>query len=455
MRPYDKLSRVVHRTPLACAAVYLLAALPVAARPTCRVTDHGAKGDGRTLDTSALQAAIDACAAKGGGTVLVPGPGRYLTGTVVLKDHITLHLEREAVLLGSSDFKDYRTLDPFIDGVGAPRGACLVGAEGARDVAIEGEGTIDGQGRLWDKDHPENRRRPFLVRLVRCRDVSLRGVRLTQPAAWTCNLYQCERVRIDRLRIESHANANNDGIDVDGGRDVRITRCRIDSDDDAICFKTTSHVPLEDVTVSDCDLKSRWGAIKWGTESLGDMRRFRIERCRIRDTRGGGIKILSADGARIEDIRVRDVTMDGVDMPISLLLRERLRSYRDLPKRDVGAIRNVRIEDVTATTPDDGRVVPGTGILISGLDGHPIEDVTLRRVRLSLPGGGTAAHAALSVPMLAAEYPEYGRLGVLPAFGAFVRHARRLVLERVVFEPRQADRRPALACVDAAVEGCR
>ena len=174
---------------------------------------------------------------------MVPGPATYRTGTILLKDHITLRLERGAVLLGSADFKDYQTLDPFVDGVGAPRGACVVGAENARDVAIEGEGTIDGQGQLWGKDHPENRRRPFLVRLVRCRNVSIRGVILTRPAAWTCNLYQCRRVRIDGVRIDSHVNANNDGIDVDGGRDVRITRCHIDSGDDAICFKTTATYP--------------------------------------------------------------------------------------------------------------------------------------------------------------------------------------------------------------------
>ena len=424
--------------------VFALMAAPAWAAPTCRVTDHGATGDGRTLDTRAIQAAVDACAAKGGGRVLVTGPGTYLTGTILLKDRIDLHLEAGAVLLGSSDYAHYVTLDPFVDGVGATRGAALVGAEGARDVAITGEGTIDGQGQLWGRDHPERGRRPFLVRLARCRNVVLRGVTLTRSAAWTCNLYQCRRVRVEGLRIDSHVNSNNDGIDLDGCRDVRISRCRIDTGDDAICFKTTSRVPNEDVTVEDCDLKSDWAAFKWGTESLGDMRRFRISRCRIRETRGGGFKILSADGARIRDIRIRDITMDDVDMPLAVLLRSRLRGYRELPPRDVGAIGGVRLTNVTASVAEGGRVTPATGILISGLPEHRVEDIQLRNVRLSLPGGGTAADTAREVPLLAAEYPEYRPLGVLPAFGAFLRHARRVRLDGVVLEPRAPDTRPPI-----------
>jgi hypothetical protein len=439
----------------------LIAALPLAllasaagARSVARVTDQGARGDGQTLDTAAIQSAIDRCAARGGGRVIVPGPATYVIGTILLKSGVTLHLEAGAVLLGSPNRDHYVAIDPFVEGTGMVVGTGLVAAENAHDVAIEGEGTIDGQGAGWprDREHP----RPFLLRLVRCRNVRLSGVRLTAPAAWTCNLYQCRRVRIDRLRIDSHGNANNDGIDVDGCQDVRITRCRIDSGDDAIVFKTTSQVPNEDVTVTDCDLKSRWGAIKWGTESLGDMRRFRIRRCRIRDTDGGGLKILSADGAILEDIHVRDVTMENVDMPISIILRARRRTYRDLPPRDVGLIRDVRIENVTASAPNDGRVKPAAGLLITGLEGRRIENIRLRNVQLSLPGGATPEDARRTVPELAAEYPEYGRLGALPAFGAFVRHARGIMFERVTFVPRAVDARPAIACDDAVVEpGCR
>ena len=424
------------------------------AGPTCRVTDHGAKGDGTTLDTTAIQAAIDACAGKKGGTVLVPGPATYLTGTILLKDHVTLHLQQGAVLLGSDDFKHYQSIDPFVDGVNAVRGACLVGAENASDIAITGPGTIDGRGELWTRDHPERGRRPFLVRFVRCRNVRLSGVLLTRPAAWTCNLYQCRKVRIDQLRIDSHANANNDGIDLDGSQDVRITRSTIDSGDDAICFKTTSLVPTEDVTVTDCDIKSRWGAFKWGTESLGDMRRFRISRCRIRDTAGGGFKILSADGAHVEDIEIRDVTLDNVDMPISFLLRSRRRSYRDLPRRDdIGTIRNVRIENVTGRAADTGRVTPAAGILVSGLPGHRLENIVLRHVHLSIPGGAAASDVPKNVPLQEGDYPEYSRLGVLPAWGAYVRHARDVRFQEVVLEARQADARPEVVVEDADIVG--
>ena len=425
-------------------------AAPAVGAPICRVTDHGARGDGKTLDTRALQAAVDACAGRGGGTVVVPGPAVYSTGTILLKDGVTLHLEAGAVLQGTRNLDDYVVLDPFVDGVGATRGACLIGADGARDIAITGQGTIDGQGHLWERGAPDHGRRPMLVRLVRSRNIVLRGVTLTRPAAWTCNLYQCRRVRIEGVSIDAHVNSNNDGIDLDGCRDVQIRRCRINSGDDAVCFKTTSRVPNEDITVTDSDLTSHWGAFKWGTESLGDMRGFRIERCRIRDTRGGGFKILSADGARIEDIRIRDVALENVDMPVSILLRSRLRAYRDQEARGVGAIRDVEITGLTGVVPDDGRVAPSSAILVSGLPGHPVERIRIRDVRLSLPGGGTRADAERVVPLLERAYPEYRNLGVLPALGAFVRHARGLRLDRVMFDRRRPDERPHIYQEDAA-----
>jgi hypothetical protein len=426
---------------------------PLLARPVCRVRDHGAQGDGMVLDTAAIQAAVDDCAARGGGTVVVGGPATYLTGTILLKDHVTLRLEDGAVLKGAPESDAYRLIDPFNEGTGQTFGAGLVGAEGARDVAVEGTGTLDGQGALWVKASGRGPR-PFLLRFVRCRNVHLSGIRLTQSAAWGCNLYQCRRVRIDGLRIDSHANSNNDGIDLDSCRDVVIRRCSIDTGDDAIVFKTTSDVPLEDVTVRDCDLKSRWGAIKWGTESLADMRRFRISRCRIHDTEGGGLKMLTADGAVIEDVHVRDVVLERVDMPIALIVRARGRTYRDLPARATGTIRGVRFEGITAHVPDEGRVRPATGVLVSGLPGHPISDVRLGNVLVSVPGGGAAADLEREIPRLESHYPEYRDLGVLPAYGAFARHARDLDLTGVRWTLRQPDARPAVRCEDVVGAGC-
>jgi hypothetical protein len=138
-------------------------------------------------------------------------------------------------------------------------------------------------------------------------------------------------------------------------------------------------------------------------------------------------------------------------MPISFILRSRRRSYRGLPSRDVGSIRNVRIENVTGRAPDTGRVNPSAGILISGLPGHPVIDVLLRNIRLSLPGGAT--DAPKTVPLQEADYPEYSRLGALPAFGAFVRHARDVRFEDVQIEARQPDVRPEIVRDDAAVVG--
>jgi hypothetical protein len=139
-------------------------------------------------------------------------------------------------------------------------------------------------------------------------------------------------------------------------------------------------------------------------------------------------------------------------MPISFLLRSRRRSYRDRPPREIGTIRNVRIENLTGRAADTGRVDPAAGILVSGLPGHPLESIVLRHVHLSVPGGATVSDVP-KVPLQEGDYPEYSRLGVLPAWGAYVRHARGVRFQDVVLEARQPDARPEIVVEDADIVG--
>src|ERR1044072_3835528 len=272
------------------------------------ITRYGAVGDGKVLNTVAIQKAIDDCHQQGGGKVVLPA-GTWLSGTIVLKDHVILQFKKDARLLGSTNINDYQNIDPFTDGLGIDVGWALLVAVDAKDIGIEGEGAIDGQGaklkeqQIATDTRPEGERwgrRPFLVRIVRCENVTVKGITLNYAAAWTSHYFQSKQVRIENIKIVSHGVAHNDGIDIDGCQDVRIKDCDIYSGDDALCFKTTSStMACRDIVVSGMKLKSNQGAIKMGTESMAAFENIDISNFYIYDTKNGGIKLLTVDGAHL------------------------------------------------------------------------------------------------------------------------------------------------------------
>jgi polygalacturonase len=409
------------------------------------VVEFGAVGDGTKLNTASIQAAVDQCHKSGGGAVVVPA-GEFVTGTILLKDNVTLVLNDGAQLIGSTEIKDYTNPDPFMDGVNQERGWCLVGAVDAKNIGLSGKGTIDGRG---TREHFKNPR-PFLVRFVRCDGVTVDGVTLQNPAAWTVHCFECEDVRISRVRINSHVNSNNDGIDIDSCRKVLIEFCDIDSGDDAICLKTTSPRGNDDITVRNCRLKSDWGAIKFGTESVGDFENVTITDCHIHDTKGGGIKILSVDGANIRNVRISDIAMEEVDQPIFVRLGRRLRTYRlsDKP-RAPGTISDVSISNLRAKTSDAGRLSHQTAIFITGTDNQRIERLRIENAVISVLGGGAKDQMTREVPENPTAYPEYRSFGgALPAFGIYARHVKDSTITNVTITTRTPDERPLLKTED-------
>lgn len=429
------------------------------------IDDYGALGDGTTLNTSFIQQAIDACSNAGGGTVLIE-KGDYVSGTILLKNNVTLQIDKGAMLIGSANPMDYLSIDGFVDATGQNRGKCLIGALDANNISIIGEGKVNGRGDLFvqehfkkltqnlnvDKDefwkHAANR--PFLIRFVRSKDIELKGVELRQPAAWTVHYYQCSDALIDGVKIYSHANKNNDGIDLDSSHDIVIKNCDIDSGDDAICFKTTSPKPTYNITVKDCRLKSDWGTIKFGTESMGDFYNIELSNCQIHDTRGGGIKILSVDGANIHDISIDSIQMKNVDMPIFIRLGERLRTYRDATKQKVGSIKSVKISNVTASTRDleNSRISPPSGVFITGTPNHKIEDIKLENISVKLPGGGLEEHQNIQVEEMEEKYPEFSFFKILPASGLYARHITTLSVENLTFQVEGVDEREKIILQD-------
>ncbi|MFS2186752.1 glycoside hydrolase family 28 protein [Mucilaginibacter sp. Mucisp84] len=424
------------------------------------ITAYGATGNGTTLNTMAIQNAIDACYKIGGGKVVVPS-GVFLTGTIALNDNITLHLNKGAVLLGSTDVNDYKNLDPFVEGLGISVGWALVVAVDKKNISIEGEGIIDGQGSklkaqqiLTDTRAESQRwgRRPFLLRVVRCQDVSVSGVTLNYSAAWTSHYFQCKQVNIQNVKIESRGVAHNDGIDIDGCQDVTIKNCDVVSGDDALCFKTTSSkMACKNIVISGLRLKSGQGAIKIGTESMAPFENIRISECYIYDTTNGGIKLLSVDGANIRNIEIDDITMVEVKTPILIRLGARLSVFRkdqDI-QQPVGTLENVTIKNVKAKAADNAQLMPPSGILITGIPGHNIKGLTLKNIEINLAGGGSEENARQVVPEAIDKYPEVKTFGPLvPAYGIWARHVDGLKLDSVKFTLGNNDLRPAFICED-------
>jgi len=424
------------------------------------ISTFGAVGNATTLNTNAIQMAIDECHKSGGGKVIIPA-GTFLSGTIVIKDNVILQLNRDAVLLGSTDLQHYRNLDPFTEGLGIDVGWALFVAVDAKNIGIEGEGTIDGQGaalkakQILTDTRPEGQRwgvRPFLVRIVRCDGVNVNGVTLKYAGAWTSHYFQTRNITIENVKIQSVGVAHNDGIDIDGCQDVRIKDCDIESGDDALVFKTThSQSACRNIVVSGLRLKSNQAGIKMGTESMAPFENIKISNCHIYDTKNGGIKLLTVDGAHLRNVEISDITMDEVRTPVLLRLGSRLSVFRkgkDVQQK-TGTFENVVIRNVKAKAADNAQIMPPSGILITGVPGHYINNLTLQNIEITLAGGGTAENARVSVPEAVDQYPEVKTFGPrIPAYGVWARHVQGLKLNNIKFNLGSNDLRPALICED-------
>lgn len=452
------MNRIKNRTWL--ITIILLTSVALVKADDVNVTRFGAKGDGTTLNTEAIQKAIDFCQKSGGGKVIFPS-GAYLSGTIVLKSNINLFLEKGAVILGSTDVNDYQNMDPFKDGLGVDVGWALVVAVDVKNISISGPGEIDGQGsklkaqQILTDTRPESKRwgrRPFLLRIVRCEGVKIMDVTLNYAAAWTSHYFQSKDIEIHNVKIVSHGVAHNDGIDIDGCQNVKISECDIESGDDALCFKTTSSkMACKNIQVSGMRLKSNQAGIKMGTESMAAFEDIKISNCYIYDTKNGGIKLLTVDGANLRNIEISDITMDEVRTPMLFRLGSRLSVFRkdQDTQQATGTFENVVVKNVKAKASANAQLKPPSGILITGVPGHHIVNLTLEDIELDLAGGGTVEDSRHEVPEAVDQYPEIKTFGpTIPAYGIWARHVEGLKLMNIKIKLSANDLRPAFVCED-------
>jgi len=418
-----------------------LAAAPApgaAHRAVYPVREFGAAGDGGRLDTRAIQAAVDACAASGGGAVYF-SPGAYLSGTVFVRSGVALELEAGATLLGSKNLADYPAVNAKIRSyTDNYTDKSLIYAEQASGIAILGRGAIDGQGAAFSGPY---KLRPYLIRVVNCRNVLVEGVAIRNSPMWVQHYLASEGVEICNITVHSLVNHNNDGIDIDGCQRVRISGCDIVSGDDAIVLKSTLDRPCRDVVVNNCILSTRCNALKLGTESNGGFENIVVSNCAIYDTNLAGIAVEMVDGGVLDRVMFNNIAIQKAGAPIFIRLGDRARPFTENgPKPPVGRLCNVTISNVEAVA------AARHGCSITGLPGHEAENVTLENVRIEFPGGGTADDAGRDIPENPAAYPEFKMFGVLPAYGFYCRHVKNLKLRNIETRLAAQDARPALVC---------
>ena len=443
----------------------LSAALALGTEAVYDVRDYGAKADGKTLCTKSIQAAIDKCAADGGGTVYLP-PGNWLSGTIYMENYVTLLLDSGSTLLGSRDPNDYahphtpRSKGSLVaekaDAVaGQDRNFSywsLIAGTSLQHIAIRGRGTIDGQGSAF---RFKDRNRPKGIYLENCRDVLVEGLKMLNAGSWMQHYRNCDRLTVRGITVFNHAAYNNDGLNIDSCRDVCISGCMVDSDDDAVVLKSLSLKPCQNVTIANCIISSHCNAIKMGTESGGGFRNITITNCTICSPRYSkvtygrqrglaGLALEIVDGGVLDRVAISNIVIKGVSVPIFMRLGNRARQYdKDEPKPGVGTFRNVVIDNIVATE------VSNIGCSITGLPGHAVENVSLSNIKLSFEGGGTKEDASKKVPAKAGSYPESTMFGVLPAYGFYCRHVRNLTFTNVQLQTTTFDKRHAVVCEDA------
>lgn len=430
------------------------------------VRAYGAKGDGKTNDAPAIQKAIDACAKNNGGVVLLDN-GTFLSTGITFKSNVELHLTISALLLGSTDVSKY-SIDKKLSSKHPIR--ALIYAPDCENIAITGPGKIDGQGDLIKVNSPNER--PDLIVLHGSKDIRFEDIFITNSCKFAVFVLQCERMRVDGVKLINLKNANNDGFDIDGSKDVFITNTFIHSIDDCIALKASTRKDIcSNIVVTNCILSSRCAAFRVGPDALADIENVTLSNCIIRNTGLNGIKIQESMGAITRNMTFSNIVMENVKGPISI----RLSGWSAGPYNDSwttfndsswekGKLQHILFENIRATVPRELEMRPefavspagwlnitklNVGISITGTAKTRPEGITFSNIDITFDGGGTAEQGALrNVPDLERDYPEMYMFGELPAYGLYMHHVSGVVLNNVRFGLKDEDLRPAIVCDD-------
>lgn len=431
------------------------------------ITDYGAKPGMNTLNTVAINKAIEACYKNGGGRVVVPA-GTFRSGTLLLKEKVELHLAMGAILMGSENISDFPFQPiPLYRSQKDPGGwRALIYAAGISQIAITGLGTIDGNGAKHQPDPASPYKadldgRPRNLLFISCSNIRVEGITMLNSGIWNQHYLNCEDVVVDRIHVYNHANRNNDGIDIDGCRRFLLSNSTFDTDDDAIVLKSTGAAATEEVVITNCIVSSFCNAIKAGTESTGGFRNITISNCIVKPSRNAGPPIFGTtrgitalsleivDGGEMNGVSISNITIEGTDCPLFVRLGNRARKHvKEAQEPPVGSMRNIVISNIVAY---------GTGNYcssITGIPGHYVENLSMSNIQVRHSGGLLAGQYNEEVNQVVEDekgYPQPTVWKELPASGLFIRHAKNIQVNGWMQGSEKPDPRTPVIAVD--VEG--
>jgi len=426
------------------------------------VRGFGARGDGKTVDTPAINRAIEAAAADGGGTVRFPA-GTYLCYSIHLKSKVDLYLDQGATILaaetgeqGSYDPAEPNPWDKYQDFGHSHWHNALMWGEGISNVSIQGPGLMWGKGLTRGRGETGAGVGDKTISLKNCHNITIRDISVLHGGHFAILATGVDNLTIDNVMLDT----NRDGVDIDCCHNVRVSNCTVNSPwDDGICPKSSYGLgyarATENLTITNCFVTGgyeegtvldgtwkefqpgvrvpRTGRIKCGTESNGGFKNITISNCVFEKCQG--LAIETVDGALAEDISITNITMrDIANCPIFLRLGSRMRGPAGVP---VGKLRRVNISDIVVSN-----TAARYASIISGIPDHNVEDVRVSNITVLHPGGGTREDAALVPPEKENAYPEPTMFGSMPAYGFYIRHTARIELNHIDVRYEKEDLRP-------------
>lgn len=439
------------------------------------IASYGAVGDGKTINTEAIQRAIDLCSEAGGGTVLITG-GEFLCGTLFMKSNVTLKIEQGTILKASPDIGDYAANthhNRYRNEKALDR--CFLYGEDLENAGITGNGMIDGNSEAFPNEGSIYR--PMLLRFLRCRRIHIEDIELCNAAAWTTAFLDSSYIWVNRVQIHNEKRYNGDGLDFDGCSHVFVEGCSITGTDDNLCLQSSSkEYPTKDIRISNCEFTSLCAAVRIGLKSIGDIYNVAISNCTMDRVWREGIKIECTEGGRISDISIQNVVMRDVSRPVFMILNNRFKAdgcgssieLAGMPQ--IGVMENITIANLTATDSEEMKKVHYrfrndimgeprfNGIRIDAEEHHPIRGVTLQNVRYRSIGGVKKTDIPEHYPKVLDQllypgeetsenyYPDWSRAAFMD-----IRNVRELYLDNVQLSSEEQDEREPYFLEDSQV----